>query len=242
MRATKFEFEQRFWFIGMVFWLGFSFYAVDRTNAALWLLHVVAPSVDPNSDHGNNLVRFIFGAGALLVFLAAAFRTWATAYLKTEVVHDQAQHSEGLVAEGPYRHVRNPLYFANLAMAAGIGLLASRAGWIFMVAAMWLFMYRLIFREEDGLLRTQGESYRAYLKEVPRFWPASTPRIPSAGEEPRWGQAIAGESLIWLFGAAELVFAITLNFKLMWIVFGVSFVAYFLSVYLIKKRAAAVKL
>jgi len=241
MQATKFEFEQRFWLIGMVFWLGFSLYAVDRTNAALWLLHVAAPSVSPDSDHGNNLARLIFGARALLVFLAAAFRTWATAYLKTEIVHDQAQHAEGLVADGPYRHVRNPLYFANLAMAAGMGLLASRAGWIFMVVVMWLFMYRLIFREEDGLLRTQSESYRAYLKAVPRFWPAFTPRIPPAGEQPGWGQAIAGESLIWLFGAAELVFAITLNFKLMWIVFGASFVAYFLSVYLIKKRAAAGK-
>jgi protein-S-isoprenylcysteine O-methyltransferase Ste14 len=241
MRATKFEFEQRFWIIGFIFAFGFFLYNVDKTNASLWLLHVVAPSVNPDSDYGNNLARLIFGAGALLVFLAAAFRTWATAYLKTEVVHDQAQHSEGLVADGPYRHLRNPLYFANVPMAAGMGLLASRAGWIFMVVAMWLFMYRLIFREEDGLLRTQGESYRAYLKAVPRFWPSLAPRIPSAGEEPRWGQAFAGESLIWLFGLAELVFAITLNFKLMWIVFGVSFVAYFLSVYLIKKRAATGK-
>jgi protein-S-isoprenylcysteine O-methyltransferase Ste14 len=241
MRATKFEFEQRFWVIGFIFAFGFFLYNIDKTNAALWLLHVAAPPVNPDSDHGNNLARLIFGAGALLVFLAAAFRTWATAYLKTEVVHDQAQHSEDLVADGPYRHLRNPLYFANLAMAAGLGLLASRAGWIFMVVAMWLFMYRLIFREEDGLLRTQGESYRAYLNAVPRFWPALTPRIPSAGEEPRWGQAFAGESLIWLFGLGELVFAITLNFKLMWIVFGVSFVAYFLSVYVIKKRAAAEK-
>jgi protein-S-isoprenylcysteine O-methyltransferase Ste14 len=241
MRATKFEFEQRFWVIGMIFALGFFLYNVDKTNAALWLLHLIAPSVDPNSDHGNNLVRLIFGCGALLVFLAAAFRTWATAYLKTEIVHDQAQHSEGLVADGPYRHLRNPLYFANLPMAAGMGLLASRAGWIFMVLAMWLFMYRLIFREEDGLLQTQGESYRAYLKAVPRFWPSLAPRVPSGGGVPRWGQAFAGESLIWLFGAAELVFAITLNFKLMWIVFGASFVAYFLAVYLIKKRAVAGK-
>lgn len=142
MRATKFEFEQRFWFIGLIFWVGFSLYALDRTNAALWVLHLVAPSVDPNSDHGNNLARLIFG-GALLVFLAAAFRTWATAYLKTEIVHD---------------------------------LLASRAGWIFMVAVIWLFMYRLIFREEDGLLQTQGDSYRAYLEAVPRFWVANTAR------------------------------------------------------------------
>jgi protein-S-isoprenylcysteine O-methyltransferase Ste14 len=123
-------------------------------------------------------------------------------------------------------------------MAAGIGLLASRAGSIFMVLAMWLFMYRLIFREEDALLQTQGESYRSYLKAVPRFWPSLAPRGPSGGGIPRWGQAFVGESLIWLFGAAELVFAIALNFKLMWIVFGASFVAYFLAIYLVKKTAA----
>ena len=94
MRATKFEFEQRFWFIGLIFWLGFSLYAVDRTNAALWLLHVAAPSVDPHSDHGNNLTRLIFGCGALLVFLAAAFRTRIE--LRQIRARDQAKLQGGL--------------------------------------------------------------------------------------------------------------------------------------------------
>ena len=39
--------------------------------------------------------------------------------------------------------------------------MASRLGWIVMVFGMWLFTYRLILREEDGLLQTQGESFRA---------------------------------------------------------------------------------
>lgn len=242
MRATKFEFEQRFWVIGFIFWIGFGLYRFDHVNFVVGLLHLVAPSIDPESARGINLGRLIFGAGAMLIFLSAMLRTWATAYLKTEVVHDMAQHSEGLVADGPYRYVRNPLYFANVPMAAGLGMMASRAGWLFMVLGMWFFVYRLIFREEDGLLRTQGESYRAYLKAVPRFWPALTPRVPSGGGKPRWGQAFAGEVLIWLIGAAELCFAVTLNVKLAGIVFGASFAAYFVAVYVVKKRAAAVKL
>src|SRR5208283_2649470 len=107
---------------------------------------------------GIFLQQLMFGAGAALLFLAALLRTWATAYLRTEVVHDASQHSEALVADGPFRFVRNPLYLANLPMAAGIGVMASRLGWFFIVGGVWLFVYRLILREEVGLLQTQGES------------------------------------------------------------------------------------
>lgn len=238
MRATKFEFEQRFWIIGFIFWLGFSHSFLDHTSFAVALLHLLTPSIDPDSAQGNMLLRLILGAGAILVFLAAALRTWATAYLRTAVVHDARQHSEALVADGPYRYVRNPLYLANLPLAAGIGVMASRVGWFFLVVAMWLFVHRLILREEDGLLQSQGESYAAYLKAVPRLWPALAPRVPSAGGQARWGQSIAGEMFVWLFGAALLCFAITLNLKLAGIVFVSSFAVYFVAVYLVKKRAA----
>ena len=63
----------------------------------------------------------MFASGAALVFVAALLRTWATAYLRTEIVHDAPQHAEALVADGPYRYVRNPLYLANLPLIAGVG-------------------------------------------------------------------------------------------------------------------------
>jgi protein-S-isoprenylcysteine O-methyltransferase Ste14 len=237
MRATKFEFEQRFWIIGALFWLAFGLYRVDSTNSAVAFLHLVAPSLDLDSARGVFWLRVIFGFGALLVFLAALLRTWATAYLRTEVVHDQCQHSEALLADGPYRYVRNPLYLANLPMAAGIGFLASRLGWLVLMAGMLLFGYRLILREESGLLETQGESYRNYLKAVPRLWPSLLPRVPAGSRKARWGQAIAGEMFFWLFGVAVLCFAITLNMKWAGTVFASSFVVYFVAVYVIRKRA-----
>lgn len=113
-------------------------------------------------------------------------------------------------------------------MAAGIGVAASRLGFFFVVAASWLFVYRLIFREEEALRQSQGESYRAYLKAVPRFWPSLKPRVPSGHRSPHWGQAIRGEMFVWLFGIAELVLAITLNIKLAGIVFVAAFIAHFL--------------
>ena len=238
MRATQFEFEQRFWIIGVIFGVGFWLYAIDKTNAAVGLLRLIAPGVDPNSGAGNRAAQFVFGAGALLVFVAAWLRTWATAYLRTEIVHDMTQHSEALVADGPYRYVRNPLYLANLPLIAGVGSMASRLGWMVMVLGMWLFMYRLILREENGLRQTQGESFRAYLKAVPRLWPALTPRVASGRTAARWGQAIGGEMFTWLIGAAVLTFAVTLNVRLSGIVFVASLAVYFLVVPIIKKRAA----
>jgi protein-S-isoprenylcysteine O-methyltransferase Ste14 len=238
-RATRFEFEQRFWIIGIIFGVGFWLYAIDRTNVAVAVLRVTAPGIDPNSNAGNDKVRFIFGAGAALVFVAAWLRTWATAYLRTEVVHDASQHSEQLVADGPYRHVRNPLYLANLPLVAGVGFMASRLGWIVMVLGMWVFVYRLILREEEGLLAMQGAPYRAYVNAVPRLWPAITPRVAPGNGRPRWGQAIGGEMFTWLIAVAVLCFAVTLNLKTAGIVFAISFAVYFTIVPLIKKRAAA---
>ena len=127
------------------------------------------------------------------------------------------------MADGPFRYTRNPLYFANLPMAAGIGVMASRLGWIFLVAANWFFVYRLIFREEDALRQSQGESYRAYCRAVPRFWPSLTPRIPSGNRTPQWRQAFVGESFVWLFGFAELCFALTLSPKLAMLVLVLGF-------------------
>ncbi len=238
MRATEFEFNNRFWFIGLVFFLGFGAYRLDPVNFGIGLLHIFAPAIDPDSARGNFWLRVIFASGAALVFFAALLRTWATAYLRTEIVHDASMHSEALVADGPYRHVRNPLYLANLYLAAGFGVMASRLGWVVMILGMWLVVYRLILREEDGLLRTQGDSYRAYLKAVPRLWPSIGARVPGSGAAARWGQAFGGEIMFWLFGVGVVIFAITLDVKYALIVVGASFPIYFLAVYLIKKRAA----
>ena len=224
MRATKFEFEQRLWIITTIYAVGFCLFNVDHVRAVVGLRQLIAPALTSDSAEAIIFAKAVIMAGALLVFLAAALRTWGAAYLSTDVVHDTSQHSETLVADGPFRYVRNPLYFASLPMAVGIGVMASRFGWIFMVAANWFFLYRLIFREEEALRQTQGESYLAYCRAVPRFWPSLTPRIPSGHRTPRWRQAFAGESFVWLFGLAELCLALTLSPKLAMLVFVIGFV------------------
>jgi len=210
-----------------IYFTGFALSGNDHTTFVVWLRHLIAPSIQRGTPEAETFARTVIAAGALLVFLAAAIRTWGVAYLRTDVVHDTAQHSEALVADGPFRYTRNPLYLATLPMAAGIGMLASRAGFVFLVLANWIFVYRLIFREEETLRENQGESYAAYCRSVPRFWPSLKPKVPSGNLAPQWGQAFAGETFVWFFAVAELAIAVTLKPEIGYVLFGLGFVAHF---------------
>ena len=236
MSASRFEFEKRFWIICAIYFAGFYLSVFDHTPFIVAIRHLIAPILVPGSAEAERFARIIILFGSLLVFLAAALRTWGAAYLRTEIVHDTSQHSEALVADGPLRYTRNPLYLANLPMAAGIGVLASRSGFIFLVLANWIFVYRLISREEESLLKTQAESYRAYCQAVPRFWPALTPRVAAGNRRPHWPQAFGGESFVWIFGLAELLVAITLRPLAALIVFPLGFLAHFVITRRIQKH------
>ena len=80
-----------------------------------------------------------------------------------------AGRTEALVADGPYRHVRNPLYLANVLMAIALGTMMSRAGFVFAVVAMLVFSFRLILSEEVELSRSQGLLYANYRELSPRL-------------------------------------------------------------------------
>lgn len=222
LRASDFEFRHRFWVIVLIFIVAFECYSFEQVNAVEWLLKALGFSGAVVGIFPATLAaRVIFAIGALLVCAAAIVRTWGTAHLQDEVVRDSVVRTERLVADGPYRYVRNPLYLGNLLMAAGIGLLASPIGWLVLMAGMVLAVLRLIGREEAFLLEKQGDSYRVYLEQVPRLWPSLRPRLPAGGIEPRWGQAWAAEMWMWFLFAGSAAFAITLNPKLFdYIVWG----------------------
>ena len=239
--AGKREFEYRFWIYALIFYAGFSLYRFDHVNTGVWLAHLIAPGLDLKSAAGTTLLRLIFAGGALLAGFAAAVRTWATAYLRTEIVHDKSLHSGQVVADGPFRYTRNPLYFGSLFLAAGMGVMASRLGWVFIVCGVWVLQYRLIRREEAELLKDQGESYRRYFAAVPRLLPSLRPRLPGSGARPRWAQSFAGESLFWLFALSVLCYAVTLEERITWIVTGSAFVVYFSALALLRRRSARQK-
>ena len=227
------EFRNRFWIIGASYGLGFVLYVFDKTNAAVDLAQrILGSGVSQDSLQFGHAVRTILAFGTILVLLAALVRSWATAYLHSTVVHDADIHSERLLAEGPYRYLRNPLYLGNILMAAGIGLLASRLGFFVIVLGNLIIVLRLIRREEAGLLASQGESYRCYYEAVPSLLPAFRPRVPAGSGQPNWRDGFFGESFVWGFVAGMAAFTVTLSLAWYGALSGLGFAIYFVQNYL----------
>lgn len=228
LKAAEWEFRSRFWLFGAIFWVGFGLYAVDHVNVVELLIDRTVGAGSPNA---TLVARFVFAFGALLMLLAALIRTWGGSYLRASVVHDENLHSEKVVAEGPYRWVRNPLYLGNLLMACSFALMASRSGAVVILAGMVIFCLRLIGIEEAQLEREQGEGYLRYRERVPRLIPSITPRLPASGTEPQWKQAFAGEIFVWAFFLGVLAFVITLKIWTTWLMVALGLGIYIVRAY-----------
>jgi protein-S-isoprenylcysteine O-methyltransferase Ste14 len=236
MRATSFEFRYRFWLIVLLHGAAFSLYYFDPVSFGVAMLRLLAPPIDPSAPSGRHSLQLIYSLGAGLVFAGALLRTWATAYMRADVVHSLKLHAQTLVADGPYRHTRNPLYLGVMLMALGLGMMASRAGWVFLTASVYLYLFRLIRREETELRQAQGESYAAYVRAVPSFLPSLLPRIPAGGAKPRWAQAFVSELFIWTYGLTELTYAATLRAKPALVLAGIGFAINARAIYATRPR------
>ncbi len=227
MRATDFEFRYRFWLITAVFFIAFWCYRFDPVNAGAAVAgRLAGHALQLDGAADRHLLQGVFAAAAALALLAGLVRTWGAAYLRSNVVHDPSLRLEGVVADGPYRHVRNPLYLGTVLLGVGFGFLASRAGFLVLALGLTLFTYRLVRREESALLATQGEDYRRFVDAVPRFVPSLRPRLPAGGMKPRWGQAWLGEAPMWLLALSVAAFAATLNFTVFRTMIAVALVGY----------------
>ncbi len=220
MRATNFEFRYRFFIFVGIFLVGFEARLGHSRLITAQFLAILT------GHPTRELIQLFISIGALIIAVAAALRTWATAYLKANVVHDMTLHSDRVVADGPYRYVRNPLYLGCILLVVGIGVLARFPNWILLIAVTILFYLRLILREEDALTQSQPESYGTYKRAVPRLFPAVTPRLPSAGKTARWLQASIAESCFWVFALGQFYFALTFDYHTFFIITGAALVIY----------------
>lgn len=149
----------------------------------------------------------VIAVATLALLLAALVRTWATAYLGSDVVYDKDLHSERVVADGPYRYVRNPLYLGTWLLTAAISVLMPPGGALFALVTVTLLIVAWVLAEERKLIMERGEAYTAYIKKVPRFFPAIMPRIPAGAAQPDWLQGFVGEIHLWGMAITYLIFA-----------------------------------
>ncbi len=138
-------------------------------------------------------VAVVLVLSLVYALLGAAFRVWGAAYVGAATVNSPEMQGRAMLADGPYRHTRNPLYLGTLLHTVGLALLMPPAGAIFAIAAIWILQVRLAFAEEPYLLQRFGEAYRLYAARVPRFLPSPKPLVPTAGARAHWLQAMVGE-------------------------------------------------
>lgn len=131
--------------------------------------------------------------GALVAALGVVFRVWGSAWLGHGVVLNAEMKAASLMADGPYRYVRNPLYLGVCCMIAALALLMPATGALFAFIAVPSFLFCLILGEEAFLVTKIGEPYRAYLRSVPRMFPRLRTTLTPTGNKPHWLQAVLSE-------------------------------------------------
>ena len=203
MKATAIEFHQRFWIIMAIYILGFwapwdAVLHLDGTgpNAHVWGQLAVLLSRGGAMSIGAAF-NLVLAAGIVCAGVGAWLRTWGSAYLGVGVMRDVAMRSDGVVADGPYRYMRNPLYVGSWAMTLALALLMPPSGAIFSTVALIFFQVRLIFGEEAFLTAKLGAAYTEYCARVPRIVPALRARAAGSGAKPRWGRAALAEIMKW---------------------------------------------
>jgi len=151
------------WLAGGLFVAGLAMVALALILAAAGVLDPVA-ALDCRVGHAAGIVLAV--AGICLTFGAqlAMGDSW-------RVGVDPEERTE-LVTDGPFGHVRNPIYSAMLPTILGLVLMVPSAlaiAGLFILVAGLEMQVRLV--EEPHLIRTHGDEYAQYAAKVGRFVP-----------------------------------------------------------------------
>jgi protein-S-isoprenylcysteine O-methyltransferase Ste14 len=116
--------------------------------------------------------------GFAVVLLGELIRFWGVSIAGSETRTTGKVGGTFLITNGPFAHVRNPLYVGNILMYAGIGIMSMALfPWLLIAAVVWFYVqYYLIVTNEEEYLRGQfGSDYAEYCRNVRRFVPRLMP-------------------------------------------------------------------
>lgn len=202
MKATAFEFRYRYLLHTVIFALGLwapwtYLLPADPTgvNAHTWGALALLLSRKFLLSYGQ-ATEMLLGLGIVLAASGAAVRTWGSAYVGAGVV-ESGQMFAGVVTDGPYRYLRNPLYVGTVLHTLALALLMPPSGAAFAIVATVLLQVRLILGEETFLTAKLGPEYTAYERLVPSVVPRLRSRVTPSGRVPRWGRALLSEIYMW---------------------------------------------
>lgn len=115
--------------------------------------------------------------GFLMAFLGECIRFWGVSWAGSETRTTGAVGGSNLVISGPFAYVRNPLYVGNMLMYVGIGVMSNALFPFLQIFAFLFFLwqyYVIVLEEEAYLLKTFGEQFEDFCRNVPRFFPRFT--------------------------------------------------------------------
>jgi protein-S-isoprenylcysteine O-methyltransferase Ste14 len=170
-------------------WLG-PFDWNRRISTLAWLAQAISRLGLASFGVASSLVIV---AGALAAAIGMVLRVWGTAYLGYEIVHHEAMQGAAVVAAGPFRFMRNPLYLGGWFMSLAFCLLMTPTGALFVMVLLTLLYLRMILSEEAFLTAKLGEPYKQYLRAVPRIVPRLRCSLPAAPVRPHWFTALLTE-------------------------------------------------
>lgn len=130
---------------------------------------------------------------AFLAAIGAILRVSGAAWLGPATVQHGEMQAGAVIADGPYRYVRNPLYLGLWFMFAALGFLMPPTGALFAVVMITVFLLRLILGEEAFLTAQLGQPYRNYLSSVPRLIPRLRTGLARTGRKALWLHAVLAE-------------------------------------------------
>jgi protein-S-isoprenylcysteine O-methyltransferase Ste14 len=148
--------------------------------------------------------------------MGAILRVWGTAYLGSGIMRDAVMQGERLVAAGPYRYLRNPLYLGSWLLGLATSLLMPPGGAAFFLPAFTLFVLFLISAEERFLTAQLGDVYQQYCRRVPRLWPRiGAGDATASSARPRWLQGLLAETYPIGFTLCFAIFAWRYNARIL---------------------------
>ncbi len=196
MRASLIEFRLRMMINAIIIVLGFWAPWIEpwgighRVSLVEWLAIELSRSGAMSFAMATAAVIVV---ASVLALAGAIFRVWGAAYLGPGTVSNVNMLAGKVMADGPYRFVRNPLYIGLWCMVAAMAFLMPVSGALFAMVLITVFAVRLTLGEEAFLREQLGDVYMAYLHTVPRFVPRLRGAPASTGAEPHWLRAVSTE-------------------------------------------------
>ena len=204
MRAGALEYKHRYFLHGLIYTLGL---AAPWQKPAWGFLQNGSGWFQLSNALSRPTYQYFASAwnGILLLLIACAaagawLRTWGAAYLGATTVHRGAMEGDRVIAAGPYRYTRNPLYLGTVLNTVAIAMLMRPVEGAVAFCLILLVQFRLIAREEPYLASQMGSAYTSYVAAVPRFLPSLRPRTPASAIKPNWQQGTLSE--IYVLGCA----------------------------------------